>query len=114
MRAKLYAGLFCLALSLPLSAAEPTDARYAAVSALGALNGIALQCRYLDQVRRMKTAIVTNVPKERSFGLAFDEATNDAFMAFIRNGDTCPPHEALERRVGHAVDGLVEALSNHR
>ena len=114
MRLKVYTCLFCLALPLPGTAAEPADARYAAVSALGALNGVALQCRYLDQVRRMKAAVVTHVPKELSFGLAFDEATNEAFMAFIRNGDACPPHEALERRVGHAVDDLVEAVSNQR
>jgi hypothetical protein len=114
MRIKAYACLLCLAMSPGVMASERTDARYAAVSALGSLNGVALQCRYIDQVRRMKTAIVTNVPKERSFGLAFDEATNDAFLAFIRNGDTCPPHEALQRRVGHAIDDLVEAVSNYR
>ena len=57
------------------------DPRYHAVAELGALNGIALQCRYLDEMRRMKAAVVASAPKERSFGLAFDQATEAAYLA---------------------------------
>jgi len=111
MRVRFHTSLLCCTLAAPLLAAEAVDSRYTAVMALGSLNGVALQCKYLDQVRRMKAAIVTNVPKERSFGLAFDEATNEAFLAFLRSGDTCPPHETLQRSVGHAIDDLVDAVS---
>lgn len=92
------------------TAADP-DPRYAAVDGLGTLNGVALQCKYLDQVRRMKSAVVEHAPKERSFGLAFDEATNRSFLAFIRAGEGCPSHDTLERRVGHQIDALRAAFT---
>ena len=68
----------------PRDAIGGDDPRHQAVKDLGTLNGVALQCRYLDEVRRMKQAVVANAPKQRSFGLAFDEATNQSFLAFIR------------------------------
>lgn len=101
-----------LLLSLPsLAFTADEDPRYAAVKGLGGLNGVALQCKYIDQVRRMKSAVVANAPKERSFGLAFDEATNEAFLAFIRDGKTCPTHATLERQVGHQIDTMRAAFT---
>lgn len=102
-----------LAVVMPLSAMATTDAdpRYDAVRALGRLNGVALQCKYIDQVRRMKAAVVASAPKERSYGLAFDEATNDAFLGFIRDDATCPSHDELERRVGHQIDTMRAAFA---
>lgn len=88
----------------PVVHATPTDKRYAAIDALGELNGIALQCRYIDQVRRMKAAVVRNAPKERSFGFAFDEASNRAFLQFIEQQDACPNPDNFARRVGHRID----------
>lgn len=106
----------CLALSLLSAAAVPAladqDARYAAVEALGEINGVALNCRYVDQVRRMKSAVVDNVPKERSFGLAFDEATNRAFLAFIREARECPGPAEMERRVDQGIDQLRSTFAN--
>ena len=86
-----------------------TDPRYRAIKDLGALNGVALQCRYIDQVRRMKQAVVANAPKERSFGLAFDESTNRAFLAFTAEQAACPSGESFARQVGHQIDE-VEAV----
>jgi hypothetical protein len=100
-------------LSLVLSTmtvAADEDARYAAVKGLGALNGVALQCKYLDQVRRMKSAVVANAPKERSFGLAFDQATNDTFLAFIKDDAACPTHDSLERQIGDQIDVMKAAF----
>ena len=110
-----FSGLICsvglLVLSAGVTAAE--DARYRVIRELGELNGIALQCRYIDQVRRMKAAVVLNAPKERSFGLAFDEATNRSFLAFIEEKAVCPHPETFERQVGHQVDALRAAFSTH-
>ena len=101
-----------LALFLPaMATATDVDARFAAIEGLGTLNGVALQCKDLDQVRRMKTAVIANAPKERTFGLAFDHATNDAFLAFIKNDETCPTHSALARQVGHQIDRLTETFA---
>lgn len=88
------------------SAASDQDPRYQAVQAMGRLNGVALHCRYLDQVRRMKAAVVANAPKERSFGLAFDEATNQSFLDFIKTRAVCPEQAGFGRKVGHGIDAL--------
>lgn len=90
-----------------------TDARYQALKALGELNGAALQCKYLDQTRRMKSAVVKTVPKERSFGLAFDQATNDAFIGMIQSGAPCPGILGFEARVGDRIEAMQEAFRAH-
>jgi len=77
-----------------------------AVSRLGELNGIALQCRYLDQVRRMKQAVIGAAPQEREFGADFDAATNRAFLAFIDKGARCPGRATFEARVGTRIEEL--------
>lgn len=100
--------LLSLALQTP---AQTTDPRYRAISELGTLNGIALQCRYVDQVRRLKSAVVAYAPKERSFGLAFDEATNDSFLRFMREKDVCPGKTSFSRLVGHRIDDVKSAFS---
>lgn len=86
------------------------EPRYRAVSAVGELNGVALQCRYLDQVRRMKGAVVAYAPKERSYGLAFDEATNSAFLAFARRNDSCPVHAEFEQEVGRRIEHMAQTF----
>lgn len=91
-------------------AVADTDARYEALKALGELNGTALQCKYLDQTRRMKSAVVETVPKERSFGLAFDRATNDAFLAMVQSGAPCPGPLGFESRVGAQIEAMQEVF----
>lgn len=103
--------ILCVSLGLSAAVSAGDDPRYGAVAALGQLNGVALQCKYLDQVRRMKAAVVAHAPKERSFGLAFDQATNDAFLAFVRDRESCPTHDGLARRVGHRIDALRAAFA---
>ncbi len=110
--ARLGLGLVLSVLIVAAPALADQDARYAAVDALGEINGVALNCRYVDQVRRMKSAVVDNVPKERSFGLAFDEATNRAFLAFIREARECPGPAEMERRVDQGIDQLRSTFAN--
>lgn len=104
-----------LTLLIALFSLEPlaadSDAQYAAVRALGALNGVALQCKYVDEIRRMKAAVVDNAPKERSFGIAFDESTNDAFLAFIREGGICPGPAGFSEQVDAGVEELRRAFA---
>jgi len=90
--------------------AADVEAQYAAVRALGTLNGVALQCRSVGEVRRMKAAVVDSAPKERSFGLAFEESTNEAFLAFIRRADTCPGPAALSAQVDAAIQEMRRAF----
>ena len=107
----LAAGVLAALIPLSAIAASDADPRYAAVNAPGRLNGVALQCKYIDQVRHMKAAVVASAPKERSYGLAFDEATNEAFLAFIQDDAPCPSHAELARRVGHKVDAMNAAFA---
>jgi len=94
----------------PAGAADPI-AQYDAVKALGTLNGLALHCKYLDQVRRMKAAVVDNAPKERSFGLAFDESTDAAFRIAIDQRQACPGPAGFGAEVGGAIEALRQAFT---
>lgn len=104
----LLAGVLLL---LAYSARATDDPRYLSVQALGALNGIALQCKYIDQVRRMKSAVVATAPKERSFGLAFDQATNDAYLVAIRSGQACPGPAGFATQVDESIQAMQRAFS---
>ena len=84
---------------------------YAAVEAVGALNGVALHCRYLDQVSRMKEAVVANAPKERSYGLAFEEATNEAFLSMIEQTTACPSRTRFADEVEAAIRSMEKAFA---
>lgn len=90
---------------------DPTATRYAAVAGLGTLNGTALQCRYLDEVRRLKAAVVEHAPKERSYGLAFESATNEAFLAFRREAAVCPSPAAFRQQVDEGIRDLGRVFS---
>ena len=99
---------------LAFSTVVAGDARYSAIDALGQLNGVALQCKYLDQVRRMKAAVVESAPKERSFGLAFDEATNKGFVDFIRIQQSCPSQAEFELDVSARIVKMRDAFASRQ
>jgi hypothetical protein len=102
---------FILVLLLATSAVAADDeARYDAVKALGRLNGIALQCKYIDLVSRMKQAVVKTVPKERSFGLAFDQAANDSFLEFTLKQSSCPGPAGFEKDVSQQIELLQQTF----
>lgn len=107
---KLVAAALALSILSSATAVALDDPRYAAIDALGELNGIALQCKYIKQVRRMKFAVVLNAPKERSFGLAFDQAANRSFLRFIEQQQPCPNADNFARRVGHQIDTVREVF----
>lgn len=86
-------------------------ARHQAIRDLGALNGVALQCRFVEEMRRMKQAVVSNAPKQRSYGLAFDESTNQSFLQFIEQGKTCPHPDNFHRQVGHLIDKVEQIFA---
>jgi hypothetical protein len=91
-------------LSIPDYSAAEEDPRYASIRSLGELNGIALYCKYLDQVRRMKAAIIETAPKERTFGLAFDIASNDSYLAIISKRSSCPGPAGFAEQVDERIN----------
>lgn len=86
---------------------EGRSVRLQAIALLGELNGTALSCGYLDQTRRMKEAIIQNAPKERLYGFTFDKASNDGYLAFIRDDRVCPSLDSFVQ----SVDGQIAVLS---
>ena len=98
--------LIPLTLLLSTPARAVTDAQYASITALGELNGIALQCGYIEQTRRMKRVLVATLPKRRALGLAFDEATHNSFLNFIEQQASCEGEQELSGRVDTALERL--------
>ena len=87
---KIASACFCCLWLYSADSLALTDDQVNAVRGLGELNGIALQCGYYEQTRVMKKNLVEAVPKRREFGQAFDEASNDSYLAFIENNQACP------------------------
>ncbi len=102
-----------LLLLLSTAAHAVSEAQFDAVKAVGNLNGIALNCKYLDETRRMKRSIVSTVPKIRIIGEAFDQSTNDAFLAMIAAKKPCPSEHTLSLQVDRAIEGLEQAFTGH-
>lgn len=107
------AGLLLFLLSLPgVLSADPVDkAGLQAVEALGRLNGVALSCRYFDQVKRIKQILIDNLPKRRELGQLFEDTTNASFKEFIGSGAACPSPVAFTEDVGTAREELQKAFA---
>ena len=108
-------GIFALSLLLlsytPVHAI--TDSQQQAIESLGRLNGIALQCRRTAEMQRMKQAMVDNLPKQRSLGELYDNATNASFLEFAKQQKACPDNEGFTTRVNTEIDKLKQAFSHH-
>lgn len=91
-------------------AAAISDTQFESVRALGKLNGIALNCGYIDETRRMKRSLVSTVPKLRVIGQAFDESTNDAFLQMVNNQSPCPSERTLSEQVDQAIYQVEQAF----
>ena len=87
------------------------ETQLAPIRELGALNGIALHCKRLEETQRMKRALVANLPKIRQLGELFDYETNRSFMNFIEQNAVCPSPESLSRQVDEALQRLQAAYS---
>lgn len=92
------------------SANANSDGQLAAIGNLGKLNGVALQCRYLDQMRRIKQVLVLNLPKKRELGLHFEQTTNASFLAFMNEQSDCPDVSAFVSQIDDAVTELETAF----
>ncbi len=88
-----------------------TDDQFDRIQAVGGLNGIALHCGYVAETRRMKEALVANLPKVRALGRAFDDKTNDAFLVFSQAETPCPSSTAFAKQVDAAVEALTRAFA---
>ncbi|TVO72998.1 hypothetical protein [Sedimenticola selenatireducens] len=102
--------LLALLFTFTVNAESITEQQYSVIKKMGDLNGIALNCRYLNETQRMKKALVAALPKIRQFGEAFDTETNTAFLKFIEQKSSCPAEDRLSIDVDQAIIALDRAF----
>lgn len=100
-----------LSLAAPLPAlAEDLEAAVAAVKQLGVLNGQALACAEKAAAARAKMLMLAHSPKTARFGAAYEEATQEAFLAQTRASGTCPDAKSLDGKLNDAAQKLQATL----
>lgn len=104
--------LLVLLLSSVARADGMDDVQLAAVQKLGELNGMALNCHYLIETRRMKKTLVLTLPKRRQYGELFDSTTNTAFLKILENRTGCPEEGVFSEQVDAAILELEAAFAN--
>ncbi len=105
--------LIILALLLQLAFSTTAMSRSAAnrnqldsISLLGGLNGTALQCGYVEQMQRIKQALILNLPKQRALGDWFESSTNVEFLDFITSNKNCGSLAIFTLQVDDAIREL--------
>ena len=111
-RPLLATAMLALTLQAPPIPAAPTQGQLDAIARMGELNGIALQCRFVDQTRRIKQELIKNLPKQRALGEWFERKTTDSFMRFMREGGTCPGLIEFDHELDAAAGQLEEAFGS--
>lgn len=91
-------------------AQSATDNQLSAIEKMGALNGVALQCRYMDQMQRIKLSLVLHLPKQRALGDWFEKTTNTAFMDFMGDDESCPDSLDFVEQVDAAIKEIELAF----
>ena len=103
--------IILLSLAAPLPAiAEDLEAGLVAVRQLGTLNGQALACAEKDAAARAKVLMLAHAPKTQRFGTAYEEATQESYLALTRSGGTCPDAKTLTGRIDELAQRLKTAL----
>ena len=81
--------LCALMLAFPVAAGEGTAKGVAEIAELGRLNGQALACAESQAAARIKALMIDHAPKVRNVGSAFEEETNQAFLAQSKDPSGC-------------------------
>lgn len=109
---KFIASLFitlCLSAVLP-AIAQDAEAGLAAVRQLGTLNGQALACADKDAAAHARLLMLTHAPKTQRFGAAYEEATQESYLAQTRAAGACPDAKALAARIDEVAQRLRTTL----
>lgn len=93
-------------------ATAPSDTQLQAIGRMGELNGIALQCRFMDRMRRIKQILIQNLPKQRVLGDWFERKTNESFMGFMKDNGTCPGLTEFDQDLESARQQVEKAFSS--
>ena len=99
-----------LGLAHALSAVHAqTDPGLQAIGDLAQVNGQALACQDLQTARRAKDLMLAHSPKTARFGSAFDEGTQQSFLAQTRSDAACPNAATLAVK----LEALALRLQTH-
>jgi hypothetical protein len=93
-----------------LAADADAEAGLAAVKALGSVNGQALACSEAALAARAKQLMLAHAPKTQRFGAAYEEATQEAFLAQTRAAGTCPDAMRITDRLNQLALQLADTL----
>ncbi|MDP2825186.1 MAG: hypothetical protein Q8O52_21200 [Sulfuritalea sp.] len=93
-----------------IAAAADAEAGLLAVKALGNANGQALACSQMQAAARAKSLMLAHAPKTPRFGAAYEEATQEAFIAQTRSGKACADATELTARLNQLALQLSETL----
>ena len=104
--------IYTLLLALPSYAIE--EHQFDSIKHLGKLNGIALHCKYIDEVSRLKKAIVEAVPKIEVLGEAFDQETNKSFLETVNSRAACPSKSKLSQQIHNGIEQLEKSFVLYR
>lgn len=98
--------LIALGLALLTSAHAQTDVSLTLISDLAQLNGQALACQDLKAAGRAKGLMLAHAPKTARFGSAFEEGTQQSYLAQMRSDSDCPGTATLSTR----LDAIAQRL----
>jgi hypothetical protein len=90
--------------------AEDVEAGLATVKQLGTLNGQALACAEKDAAAHAKLLMLAHSPKTQRFGTAYEEATQEGYLAQTKASGTCPDAKTLAGRIDEVAQRLKAAL----
>lgn len=86
------------------------EAGLQAVRDLGGVNGLALACAETKVAARARQLMLAHAPKTRRFGAAYEEATQEAFLAQTRAAGACPDAANLADRLDRLALQLADTL----
>ncbi len=100
----LLSGLFWQSTSLAIN-----NEQLSTIAEMGRLNGIALNCQYVQEIRQIKQILIANLPTKKALGVWFQQKTNDAYIAFMNSHKTCPGLIHFDKQLEQAKRKLQAA-----
>lgn len=82
-----------------------------AVAAVALINGQALACKDMSIAQRAKALLLAHAPKTPRYAAAYDEGTQQAFLALTRTGAACADTAQLAARLDAAGQRLQAAFA---
>ena len=95
-------------LTFAAAALASEEAGLLAVRELGRLNGVTLACGQKEAASWVRVLMLNHAPKTRAYGEAYEEGTQEAFLAHGK-GTPCPGSAELSERL-EAIAGRLKAV----